>query len=56
MRFKKGGGLDKRFKGAKEKEAALVIIGFVIALVVAGLYFIYFPKIIDKLAYLNKFP
>ena len=41
MRIKKGGGLDRRFKGAKEGEAALVILGILIALAAAVLYFIY---------------
>lgn len=41
MRIKKGGGLDRRFKGAKEGEAALVILVILIALAAAVLYFIY---------------
>ena len=41
MRFTKGGNLDRRFKGVKEGETALVILGILALLAFAALYFIY---------------
>jgi len=62
MKFRKDGGLDMRFTGAKERQAALIMLGVVGAIIVAIFYFIYkylfiiFPLVIIVLQfkYFNK--
>ena len=41
MRLKKDGGLDMRFKAAKDGQAALIMLGVIVTIIGAILYFIY---------------